>query len=111
MARPQKGRDFPDPFPLYAHVNGYWSKKINSKIRHFGRWGHHTSGEVVYDSPDGWKEALEKYKRTIPDILAGRLDDLPVVMEVNQQPGILMMKDLCNEFLTAKHAQLEAGEM
>ena len=32
------GKLYPE-FPLYAHPLGYWSKKIEGRIRHFGRWG------------------------------------------------------------------------
>jgi len=43
-AKPKK--PYPE-FPLYAHNLGYWSKKINKKILHFGRWGRVVKGKLV----------------------------------------------------------------
>ena len=37
-------------FPLFAHSNGKWAKKIRGRLHYFGRW----------ESPD---KALEDYKR------------------------------------------------
>ncbi len=67
--RPEK----PYPgFPLYAHPLGYWSRKVNGKLVHFGRWGRVRNGEMVRVANDGWAEALAKHNLQYPDLKAGR---------------------------------------
>ena len=106
--KPSKPR--PD-FPLYAHPLGYWSKKLDGRIRHFGRWGHTRKGEVVHDTPDGWREALELYKKTVDDLQAGNADDRPVVADPGERPSQLRIKDLANHYLTNKKRKLESGSL
>lgn len=98
-------------FPLYPHNLGYWSKKINGKIRHFGRWGHMKKGKVVYDSPDGWREALELYKQTVDTLQLNRTDDRSVITPADVEAGEYTIKTLCNDFLTAKLRKMEAKEL
>ncbi len=98
--RPNK--PYPD-FPLYPHPLGYWSKKINGTIHHFGRWGRMVKGKVVRLDGDTWKDALEQYKQQADDLHAGRTP--------RAKSDGLTVADLCNHFLTAKLRQLEAGEL
>jgi integrase len=99
--RPKK--PYPD-FPLYPHPLGYWSKKIRGTIRHFGRWGRVVNGKLTARQYEpSWQEALALYKAQADDLHAGRTPRL-------QNDG-LTVKDLCNQFLTAKLRKVEAAEL
>jgi integrase len=98
--RPKK--PYPD-FPLTPHASGAWQKKIRGKIHYFGRWAKRVNGKLVRIEGDGWKEALEEYKKVADDLHAGRTPRV-------QSDG-LTVADLCNRFLTAKLRQKEAGEI
>jgi hypothetical protein len=57
---PRKKPRKPYPtFPLTAHPNGQWCKRIRGKVHFFGVWG----------DP---KTAMENYTRAAPDLHAGR---------------------------------------
>ena len=58
-------------FPLYAHKNGQWAKKIRSKVHYFGPWG---------DS-DG---ALQRYLDEKDDLNAG----LTIAESMGAQPKV-----------------------
>ena len=77
-------------FPLTAHRNGQWCKKIRGKIWYFGRW----------DEPDA---ALTEYLRIRDDLQAGRqpkrLSDGPDLASV------------CNAFLTREKTRSDRGEI
>lgn len=99
-ARPKK--PYAD-FPLSPHPSGKWQKKIRGKIHYFGRWAKRVNGKLVSIDGDGWKEALEEYKKVADDLHAGRTPRV--------QPDGLTVADLCNRFLTAKMRKQEAGEI
>jgi integrase len=86
-AKPAK--PYPE-FPLTAHPAGYWCKKIRGKLHYFGPWS----------DPDG---ALAKYLEQKDGLHAGRTP--------RPDPGSLTVKGLANEFLNAKHALVDAGEL
>jgi integrase len=98
--RPKK--PYPD-FPLTPHPSGAWQKKIRGKIHYFGRWAKRVNGKLVRIDGDGWKEALQEYKKVADDLHACRTPRV-------QSDG-LTVADLCNRFLTAKLRQREAGEI
>jgi integrase len=87
LAKP--GKPCPE-FPLTAHPAGYWCKKIRGKIHYFGPW----------DDPDG---ALAKYLDQRDALLAGRTP--------RPDPGTPTVKVLANDFLNAKKALVDAGEL
>ena len=103
--RPRKDADRPKKpypeFPLTPHPSGAWQKKIRGKIHYFGRWAKRVNGKLVRIDGDGWKEALEEYKKVADDLHAGRTPRV-------QSDG-LTVADLCNRFLTAKLRKREAG--
>lgn len=86
---PQKKPDKPyKDFPLFAHGNGQWAKKIRGRLRYFGPWAD-------------WQSALNKYL-THKDLLqAGRE---PV------DEGIKLW-ELGELFLQTKMALVENGEL
>lgn len=85
--KPDKPRD---DFPLTAHPNGQWSKKIRGKVYYFGTWG----------DPDG---ALGRYLEDKDDLYAGRKPR-------REQDGLKVV-DLINRFLTTKSHDVESGEL
>jgi integrase len=76
-------------FPLFAHRNGQWAKKIRGTIRYFGVWS----------DPEA---ALQKYRDEVDDLQAGRTPARGV--------GLTVVA-LVNEFLTFKKRRLDAGEL
>jgi integrase len=93
-AKPTK----PSPdFPLFAHNNGTWAKKIRGKLHYFGPW-------AGMPGPDhGADAALTKYLAEKDDLHAGRMP--------REAPGALTVFTLCGRFLTAKQHQRDAGEL
>src|SRR5258708_1996747 len=83
-AKPKK------PRPDFPHATGRWAKKIRGKMRYFGPW----------DDPNA---ALKKYLEQKDALHAGRKP-----REANE--GVTI-KELCNQFLTAKRALVESGEL
>ena len=102
-------------FPLYAHALGYWSKKIRGTIYHFGRWGRVRDGVVTRDDPanDGAAAALLEFDRRKEDLYAGRVPPKVKVVTNAAAPddGPMTVKELVNEFLTAKYHRLTRGKL
>ncbi len=100
LSRPKK----PYPtFPLTPHATGKWQKKIRGQIHYFGAWARRVDGELQRVDGDGWKDALEEYKKVADDLHSGRTpraagDRLTVAVP-------------CNHFLTAKLRKVEAQEL
>jgi integrase len=105
--RPRKDADRPKKpypeFPLTPHPSGAWQKKIRGKIHYFGRWAKRVNGKLVRIEGDGWKVALEEYKKVADDLHAGRAP--------RARSDGLTVADLCNRFLTAKLRKRESGEL
>jgi len=83
-AKPKK--PFPT-FPLTAHPNGQWCKKVRGKVRFFGVWA----------DP---KSALEEYNRQAADLHAGRVP----AMRASDR---LTVKELANAYLATQKAKAE----
>lgn len=77
-------------FPLFAHAAGVWAKKIRGKLHYFGPW-------------DNWQAALQKYREQVDDLQAGR--------KPRSKNDGLLLKDLCNQFLTFKRQLVLSGEL
>src|SRR5215218_844681 len=90
-------------FPLTPHASGKWQKKIRGQIHYFGAWAKRVDGVLTRVDGDGWKEALEEYKKVADDLHAGRTPRV--------QADGLTVADLCNRFLTSKLRKVEAGEL
>jgi integrase len=86
-AKPNK--PYPE-YPLFAHAAGVWAKKIRGKLHYFGPWS----------DPDG---ALAKYLEQKDALHAGRKPR-------SDSTGVTV-RDLCNQFLNAKVASRDAGEI
>lgn len=85
--KPQK--PYPE-FPLFPHATGRWAKKIRGKMVYFGPW----------NDPD---KALEKYLNQRDDLHAGRTP--------RERSDGLIIRDLCNSFLTTKKHLIDTGEL
>jgi integrase len=77
-------------FPLFAHANGCWAKKIKGKLHYFGVW----------DDPDA---ALAKYLVEKDGLHAGRVP--------RPDPAAATVKDAANQFLNHKRTLVDAGEL
>ena len=77
-------------FPLTAHRNGQWCKKIRGKLHYFGPWADHEG-------------ALDRYDKVKDDLHAGKTPR-PIQDE-------LTLSDLVNHFLTAKRNRVDSGEL
>jgi integrase len=80
-----------EDFPLFAHRNGQWVKKIRGKLHYFGLWAD-------------WQAALKTYQEQKDDLHAGRKPRRPG----DTRPTL---RDLFNSFLTTKTLFLNAGEI
>jgi len=88
-SRPRKPH--PD-FPLFAHANGQWAKKVRGKIHFFGVWA------CPQKSVDRWLDEKD-------DLLAGRIPRSRLAVQVPT------LRDLCNAFLTTKANLRDSGEL
>jgi integrase len=89
-ARPGKpAKPYPE-FPLTPHPAGVWCKKIRGKLHYFGKW----------DDPDG---ALKEYLEQKDALHAGR--------KPRAVTDGITVKEMCNQFLNAKAASRDAGEL
>src|SRR5262249_15354102 len=83
--------DKPYPeFPLFAHNNGCWAKKIRGRLHYFGGW----------HDPDA---ALALYLEQKDDLHAG--------LSPRPDPAAATVRDVCNAYLNAKQRAVDAGEL
>ena len=81
-------------FPLYAHVQGRWAKKVRGKVHYFTYWRDDPKGEA----------ALAMWLDQKDDLLAGRDPRA-------KKDDELTVAGLCNEFLTHKEQLRDNGEL
>ncbi|MFH1922653.1 MAG: hypothetical protein ABIP48_22545 [Planctomycetota bacterium] len=79
-------KPYPD-FPLFAHKNSQWAKKIPGKLYYFGGW---------HDP----QAALNRYLEDRDDLHAGR--------KPRRKGGAASAGDVANRFLTWKHRLVDA---
>ncbi|MCP4853501.1 MAG: hypothetical protein GY903_03300 [Fuerstiella sp.] len=84
-----------DEFPLFAHPNGQWAKKIKGRPWYFGIW----------DDADA---ALQTYLDQIDDIHAGR-DPKRQLQE--QAEGAITVSDTVNVYLGSQEERCDRGEI
>jgi integrase len=87
--RAKPAKPYPE-FPLTPHPSGVWCKKIRGKLHYFGSW----------DDPDA---ALQAYLDQKDDLHAGR--------KPRPDVGAVTVKDVADDFLNAKKALVDAGEL
>jgi len=85
--RPEKPSE---DYPLFPHRNGQWAKKVRGRLRYFGPWS----------DPDA---ALARWLAEKDYLLTGR--------KPPADTSKLRVGELANMFLTARQAQVDAGEM
>ena len=94
QAAPKSNSDKPSKpytdYPLYAHSNGQWAKKIRGRVHYFGPWSEP-------------QKALDRYLEQKDDLRAGR--------KPAPQSNEWTVKMLVTKFLNAKRRKLEAGEL
>ena len=78
-------------FPLFAHQNGQWAKKIRGKLHYFGQW----------DDPEG---AMNRWLDDKDDLLAGRTPR-------DKNPNGVTLKAMLDRFLTEKLDRIDSGEL
>jgi len=79
-------------FPLFAHANKQWAKKVKGKLWYFGKW----------DAPDA---ALKLYLDQIDAIRAGRDP------KTQADDGQLTVADAVNLYLASSEQRVERGEI
>ncbi len=89
-ARKKPNKPYPS-FPLTAHPNGQWCKKIRGRLHFFGVWA----------DPEA---ALERYHAVAADLHAGRTPRVSML----SRPGPAV-KDAGNRFLGWQKHKLNAG--
>jgi integrase len=89
--RKKPSKPYPS-FPLTAHNNGQWCKKIRGKIHFFGVW----------EAPQA---ALDRYHTVAADLHAGRQP------KSNLSSGAVTVKEVCNRYLTYQQERAESGEI
>ena len=78
LVRREKPRKPYPSFPLTAHNNGQWCKKIRGKVHFFGVW-------------NDTEAALDNYLRVAADLHAGRQPSASIAQ------GGITIKHICNE--------------
>jgi len=95
MAKVRRSKEKPNKpypsFPLTAHGNGQWCKKIRGKVQFFGVWS----------APN---TALDKYHRSAADLHAGRAVSVNATCE-------LTVKELGNEHLAYQMERVAVGQI
>lgn len=85
MDRPARSPNF----PLYAHANGQWAKRIRGKICYFGKW----------EDKEG---ALKRYLAEKDYLLSG-------VVPPSQSGHTVL--EVCDRFIEAKKLEVATGEL
>lgn len=62
--RPEKPAKPYEDFPLYAHNNGQWARKVNGQTRFYGAWADWRAALELYEATKPEKPVYRKYDRT-----------------------------------------------
>ncbi|MEN6494948.1 MAG: integrase [Thermoguttaceae bacterium] len=89
MESTKPDKPYPE-YPLFAHSNGQWAKKIRGKFHYFGVW----------EKPE---EARDLYLEQRDDLFAGR--------KPSRHKGALTVNELCDLFLAHKERLLKSGDL
>lgn len=93
-----------DDFDLTPHASGKWQKKINGKTFYFGRWARLVNKRWERVARDGWREALDEYKKQAEALHTGPSPE-------PEDSEVLSLAELCNQFLNSKRRKQENGEL
>jgi integrase len=79
-------------------------RRSGGKLKYFGRWAHVVGGKLTrMPWEEAWKQALDQYNEEKEDLHAGR--------KPRRKGDAYTVKDLCNQFLTAKKRKVNSGEL
>src|SRR6266404_7154191 len=92
-------RPYPE-YPLGPHPAGYWCKRIRGVLHYFGPHWQPGDGEAA---PAAATAALDEYLAKKDALHAGK--------KPRPEAGALTVKEAANEFLTAKTALVDSGEL
>src|SRR5215471_85058 len=81
-------------FPLFAHNNGLWAKKIRGTLHYFGSWTTDPRGGAALAK---WLAENEYHRAGLP---------VPESTE-----DLFAIRDLCNQFLSSKQNLVDSGEL
>ena len=95
-ARNKPAKPRPD-FPLFAHANGRWEKKVRGKLCYFGKWADDPKGDAALRLWADQKDQLLAGKRQ-PDINGTAMVRLP-------------LHELVNRYLNAQRVRLDSGRI
>ncbi len=93
MSEDKPGKPYPE-YPLFAHANGQWAKKIAGKMCYFGSWNDYES-------------ALARYLSEREELRAGVVPRC----RVDETVDAATVSYLCNHFLTAQKDRSNRGEI
>tara|TARA_R110002072_G_scaffold292102_1_gene460528 strand:- start:12584 stop:13783 length:1200 start_codon:yes stop_codon:yes gene_type:complete len=109
--RPEKpGKPYPS-YPLFPHNRGYWAKKVDGKLRYFGRWdleeGPHASEALA--AYQKFESERQPEQRAMPGISVPEPVAGPKVK--SDKYGRITLADGLNVYLDRCRSRVETGLM
>ncbi len=100
--RPKKPRK---DYPLFAHANGQWAKKVLGRLHYFGPW-RDPEAETTKRQRELAEFAERLWDRQKDDLRAGRKPRDKRVVQ-----GTLTVRELCNDFMSSQELKTKTGQL